>query len=61
MSLDCAEMDLRNTFEYGMGYVALSRVRTLKGIKLLGINNKALQVNQKVVDLDKIFFSESKI
>jgi ATP-dependent exoDNAse (exonuclease V) alpha subunit len=60
MSLDCAEMDLRNTFEYGMGYVALSRVRTLKGIKLLGLNNKALQVNQKVVDLDKIFFSESK-
>ncbi len=60
MSLDCAEMDLRNTFEYGMGYVALSRVRTLKGMKLLGINDKALQVNKKVIDLEKVLLSESK-
>lgn len=60
MSLDCAEIDLSNTFEFGMGYVALSRVRTLKGIKLLGINDKALQVNQKAIDLDEVLFKESK-
>ncbi len=60
MSLDCAEIDLSNTFEFGMGYVALSRVRTLKGIKLLGMNDKALQVNQKAIDLDEILFNESK-
>jgi ATP-dependent exoDNAse (exonuclease V) alpha subunit len=45
MSLDCAEIDLSNTFEFGMGYVALSRVRALSGIKLLGINDNALRVN----------------
>ena len=54
MTLDAVEMDLSKSFEYGMGYVALSRVRTLDGIKLLGINNVALQVNPKVYEFDKI-------
>ncbi|NTW27059.1 MAG: AAA family ATPase [Candidatus Moranbacteria bacterium] len=54
MTLDAVEMDLSKSFEYGMGYVALSRVRTLDGIKLLGINDMALEVNPKVYELDKI-------
>ncbi|MFA6098050.1 MAG: PIF1 family ATP-dependent DNA helicase [Patescibacteria group bacterium] len=60
MSLDCAEMDLSKTFEYGMGYVALSRVKALSGIKLSGLNDLALKVNQKIVDLDKDFFRMSQ-
>lgn len=60
MSLDCAEIDLSKTFEYGMGYVALSRVRALSGIKLVGINDLALKVNQKIVNLDKNFFKMSQ-
>jgi hypothetical protein len=36
-----------------MGYVALSRVRTLGGIKLLGINETALEVNPEICELDK--------
>lgn len=59
MSLDCAEMDLSNTFEFGMGYVALSRVRTLNGIKLLGINDLALRVNEQAVSLDKELVKKS--
>jgi len=59
MSLDCAEIDLSRTFEFGMGYVALSRVRTLAGMKLLGMNQLALQVDQKAMDLDKILFTKS--
>lgn len=54
MTLDAVEMDLSKSFEYGMGYVALSRVRTLDGIKLLGINDMALEVNPKVYEFDKI-------
>jgi hypothetical protein len=54
MTLDAVEMDLSKSFEYGMGYVALSRVRTLDGIKLLGINKTALEVDPKVYELDKI-------
>ena len=53
MTLDAAEMDLSKSFEYGMGYVALSRLRTLDGIKLLGINETALEVNPEICELDK--------
>lgn len=61
MSLDCAEIDLSKTFEFGMGYVALSRVKSLEGIKLMGINEMALQVNKKAIDLDKILSAKSKL
>ena len=55
MSLDAAEIDLSKSFERGMGYVALSRVRRLDGIKLMGINQMALEVNQEVIRKDKEF------
>jgi hypothetical protein len=54
MTLDAVEMDLSRCFEYGMGYVALSRVRTLDGIRLLGINDISLEVNPQISQLDKI-------
>jgi len=53
MSLDAVEVDLSKSFERGMGYVALSRVRTLGGLKLLGINNMALQVHEEVSEFDQ--------
>ena len=53
MSLDAVEVDLSKSFEKGMGYVALSRVRTLGGLKLLGINNLALQINEEVLEFDQ--------
>lgn len=52
MSLDNAEIDLSRTFAYGMGYVALSRVRTLEGISLVGFNANALRVDPKVLEQD---------
>ncbi len=53
MSLDAAELDLRNCFVPGMGYVALSRVRSLAGIRLLGLNQMALQINPDVLLFDQ--------
>lgn len=55
MSLDSAEIDLSRSFTPGMGYVALSRVKSLKGLVLRGINNMALQVHEEVRELDQVF------
>ncbi|MBI2604002.1 MAG: helix-turn-helix domain-containing protein, partial [Candidatus Harrisonbacteria bacterium] len=48
MSLDEAVMDLRNVFEFGQGYVALSRVRQLAGLHLLGWNDRAFRVHPEI-------------
>ncbi|MDD2766175.1 MAG: PIF1 family DEAD/DEAH box helicase [Candidatus Moranbacteria bacterium] len=55
VSLDAAVIDLSQTFEYGQGYVALSRVRTLSGIHLLGVNARAFQVHPLVSEKDEQF------
>jgi hypothetical protein len=59
MSLDAARIDLTRSFEKGMGYVALSRVRSLKGLSLAGFNENALQVNKEVLAFDAGFKKES--
>ncbi|MBI2476473.1 MAG: AAA family ATPase [Candidatus Taylorbacteria bacterium] len=48
MSLDAAHMNLADAFEYGQGYVALSRVRTLAGLSLAGLNARALEVHPEI-------------
>ncbi len=60
MSLDAAVMDLREVFEYGQGYVALSRVRTLDGLKLLGWNERVFQVHPVILQKDAAFVRESE-
>jgi ATP-dependent exoDNAse (exonuclease V) alpha subunit len=59
MSLDSAVMDLSAAFEYGQGYVALSRVRTLGGLYLLGINDRALEVHPEALEQDAEFREQS--
>lgn len=60
MSMDAAVIDLSRAFEYGQGYVALSRVRTLSGIHLLGINERALRVHPDIVEKDREFHALSE-
>lgn len=60
MSLDEAVMDLGNVFEFGQGYVALSRVRRLSGLYLLGWNDSAFKVHPEVLEKDLKFQAESK-
>ena len=60
MSLDSAEIDLSKTFTYGMGYVALSRARTLEGVRLVGFHRNALLADPKVLEFDKDFQKESE-
>jgi ATP-dependent DNA helicase PIF1 len=55
MTLDAAEIDLGDAFEPGMGYVALSRVRSLNGLKLMNLNEMALKVHPKILQHDQVF------
>lgn len=60
MNLDSAEIDLSKCFLEGMGYVALSRLKSLKGLRLIGINNLAFCVNPRALKIDKHFRDLSK-
>jgi len=59
MTLDAAEIDLSKSFVPGQGYVALSRLRALSGLTLLGLNRMALTADPYVVELDKRLLGES--
>lgn len=55
MTLEAAEIDLSKTFEAGQGYVALSRLRNLEGLRLLGMNDKSLMLDALALKADKRF------
>ena len=59
MTLDAAQIDLSKSFVPGQGYVALSRLRSLEGLYLQGINNTAFQVNPRVLEFDNWLKKES--
>ena len=52
MSLDAAVIDISRAFAPGMGYVALSRVRTLAGLTLTGFSRDALRMHPRIVTFD---------
>ena len=52
MTLDAARIDLSRAFVEGMGYVALSRVRSLKHLILDGLNGMALRVSPMAKQID---------
>ncbi|MCA9331629.1 AAA family ATPase [Candidatus Saccharibacteria bacterium] len=60
MTLDAARIDLRKAFVDGMGYVALSRVRSLDTLSLAGINKKALRVSQDALSIDESLRLQSR-
>ncbi len=53
MTLEAAEIDLSRSFGYGMGYVALSRLSSLAGLYLLGINDMAYKLDPQVFAFDR--------
>jgi ATP-dependent DNA helicase PIF1 len=60
MSLDAADIDLSKAFMPGMGYVALSRVRSLDGLYLQGINATALLMHKQIYEFDAELQAESE-
>ncbi|MGE5541134.1 MAG: AAA family ATPase [Bacillota bacterium] len=59
MSMDAAAIDLSRSFEFGQGYVALSRVRSLSGLVLLGWSEQATLVHPEVARMDERLREES--
>lgn len=60
MTLDAATIDLRKTFEKGQGYVALSRLRDMKGLRLKGVNPMVMQLDELARKADKRFMELSQ-
>ncbi len=48
-SLDYAQIDLSNIFEYGQAYVALSRVKSLRGLSISAIDYNCIQADPVAV------------
>lgn len=55
MSLDQAYIDLTKVFEYGQGYVAISRMVDLSGLHVIGVSEEVFRMHPDVVEQDKIF------
>jgi ATP-dependent DNA helicase PIF1 len=60
MTLDAARIDLSKAFVEGMGYVALSRVKSLKHLVLDGLNNMALRTSPLARQIDVELRSSSE-
>ena len=60
MTLDAAEIDLAKTFEVGQGYVALSRIKNIDGLRLMGLNDTALTVDPLILHIDDRIKAASK-
>jgi ATP-dependent exoDNAse (exonuclease V) alpha subunit len=60
MTLDKVTIDLTNAFTSGQGYVALSRVRSINDISLIGLNKIALTVSQEALNIENELQEKSK-
>ncbi len=50
VTLDFVEINLKNIFEFGQAYVALSRVRNIEGLSITSINFLKIKANPKAIN-----------
>jgi ATP-dependent DNA helicase PIF1 len=49
MTLDCVEISLSRVFECGQAYVALSRARSLKNLRVIDFDMNSIRTNDVVI------------
>lgn len=54
LTLDCARVDARRCFDAGQLYVALSRVRKLEDLSLLGFNRQSIISDPRAVEFETV-------
>eukprot|EP01117_Protostelium_nocturnum_P009436 TRINITY_DN3367_c0_g2_i2.p1 TRINITY_DN3367_c0_g2~~TRINITY_DN3367_c0_g2_i2.p1 ORF type:complete len:715 (-),score=172.83 TRINITY_DN3367_c0_g2_i2:1883-4027(-) len=59
MSISRCELSLAGVFEYGQSYVALSRVSSLEGLRIVDYREKSIRAHPKVIEFYSTF-SEDK-
>ena len=52
LTLDCYEVSLSLCFEHGQAYVALSRAKSFKGLRILDISKTSIRANKEVLKFD---------
>jgi hypothetical protein len=60
MTLDSASIDLSKSFLHGMSYVALSRISSLQGLYLTGLNDLALEIDPLIIKIEPYIHKSSK-
>ena len=52
-TIDYAIIDLKNIFEYGQAYVALSRIKNINGLSIINLNIDKIKAHPKAIEFYK--------